>query len=119
MITNNSIKPAMKAVPLRMDQGSTLEHPPAGFFSGGYLHEAYRNGNMESIECIPSSIRETENCTNNSLVEPQTNGQSNFGGGLGAEQSFAAKESQPRYKYVMKSSAGGCPPEMITSYSAN
>jgi hypothetical protein len=117
---NNSISPALKAVPLRMDQGSTLEHPPAGFFSGGHLHEPYGNGNMESIECIPSSIRETENCTNISLVEPQSNRQSNFGsGGLGAEQSFAAKESQPRHKYVMKSSAGGCPPEMITSYSAN
>ena len=71
MIMNNSINPAMKAVPLRMDQGSTLEHPPASFFSGPHLQEPYGHGNTESIECIPSSIRETENCTNISLVEPQ------------------------------------------------
>ena len=71
MIMNNSINPGMKAVPLRMDQGSTLEHPAAGFFSGVHLQEPYGNGNTESNECIPSSIRETENCTNISLVEPQ------------------------------------------------
>ena len=71
MIMNNSINPAMKAVPLRMDQGSTPVHPSANFFSAAHLQEPYGNGNTESIECIPSSIRETENCTNISLVEPQ------------------------------------------------